>query len=154
MEASTIDVAISQNTSKVLDKLRDRKGEPPTSWAGVYHLTCAGKTNWQGFAQAVVDEAVAADLLGGRNPEVAPNSRLRLAHAGEAPLPTLCSTTRKLLRQFEGPCRYWRDAPTPGNDGTDLIQMSSRIVTACDGRALSSSDADGQAWAEDQCPIL
>jgi dTDP-4-dehydrorhamnose reductase len=101
--------AISQGTLQVLNKLRDRKGEPPSSWAGVYHLTCAGKTNWQGFAQAIVDEATAADLLDGRNPKVAPIPSSNFSTPAKRPANSVLDNG-KLLREFGVSLPDWRDA--------------------------------------------
>jgi dTDP-4-dehydrorhamnose reductase len=101
--------AIAHGTLKVLSNLRERGAEPHTGWAGVYHMTCGGETNWQAFAQAIVDEAAAADLLGGRHPEVVP------IHSGQYPTPAKRPANSvlnngKLLRQFGVALPGWREA--------------------------------------------
>lgn len=40
------------------------------SWAGLYHMTCAGSTSWFGFADAIFTRA--SELLGARAPELIP----------------------------------------------------------------------------------
>jgi dTDP-4-dehydrorhamnose reductase len=101
--------AITSGTLKVLDHLRGREKEPPTSWAGVYHMTCAGETSWQGFAQAIVDEAAAANLLGGRHPEVAPIPSAQYPTPARRPANSVLDSG-KLLRQFGVSLPHWREA--------------------------------------------
>ena len=62
-------------------------------------MTCAGETTWQGFAQAIVDEAAAADLLGGRRPEVAPIPSAQYPTPARRPTNSVLNNG-KLLRQF------------------------------------------------------
>jgi dTDP-4-dehydrorhamnose reductase len=106
--APTSAQAIARGTIKVLSNLRDRKAEPP-SWAGIYHMTCADETNWQGFAQAIVDEAAAADLLGGKRPEVAPISSAQFPTPAKRPANSVLDNG-KLLRQFGVALPAWREA--------------------------------------------
>jgi len=107
--APTSTRAIAQSTLAVVDNLRGRKGEPPASWAGVYHMTCAGETTWHGFAQAIVDEASAADSLGGRHPEVAPIPSAQYPTPAKRPTNSVLDNG-KLLRQFGVALPHWRDA--------------------------------------------
>ncbi len=101
--------AIAQGTLEVLRNLRDRKAEPPSTWAGIYHMTCAGETSWQGFAQAIVDGAAAADLLGGKHPEVAPISSAQYPTPAKRPANSVLDNG-KLLREFGVALPDWREA--------------------------------------------
>jgi len=72
-------------------------------------MTCAGETTWHGFAQAIVDEASAADLLGGRRPEVAPIPGAQYPTPAKRPTNSVLDNG-KLLRQFGVALPSWREA--------------------------------------------
>jgi dTDP-4-dehydrorhamnose reductase len=112
--------AIAQGTLAVLDNVRGRKREPPASWTGVYHMTCAGETTWQGFAQAIVDEASGADLLDGRRPEVAPIPGTQFPTAAKRPANSVLGNGR-LLRQFGVALPSWREALNEA-----MVELASR----------------------------
>ena len=101
--------AIACGTLGVLATLRGEKADSPSSWAGVYHMTCAGQTTWQGFAQAIVEEAIARDLLDGRLPEVAPIPSAQYPTPARRPSRSVLNNG-KLLRQFGIALPHWREA--------------------------------------------
>ncbi len=101
--------AIAFGTLAVLDKLRERQAEPASSWAGVYHMTCAGETTWHGFAQAIVDEAATAEMLGGRRPEVAPIPGAQYPTPAKRPTNSVLNND-KLLQTFGVALPHWREA--------------------------------------------
>jgi dTDP-4-dehydrorhamnose reductase len=101
--------AIAIGTLAVLDNLRGRQAEPTSSWAGAYHLTCAGETTWHGFAQAIVDEASAAGLLDSRRPEVAPIPGAQYPTPAKRPTNSVLNND-KLLRKFGVALPHWREA--------------------------------------------
>ncbi len=107
--APTSALAIARATLGVLESLRMRQMEGQSSWAGVYHMTCAGETSWQGFAQAIVDEAAAADLLGGKNPEVAPIPSAQFPAPAKRPTNSVLDNG-KLSQEFGVSLPHWRDA--------------------------------------------
>ncbi len=60
--APTSSAALAHATRAIVDKLNvaaRAQGEDalPERWAGVYHLSCAGKTTWCTFAEAIFDAA-------------------------------------------------------------------------------------------------
>jgi dTDP-4-dehydrorhamnose reductase len=101
--------AIAMGTLAVLDNLRERQAEPSSSWTGVYHMTCAGETTWHGFAQAIVDEAAAAELLDGRRPEVVPIPGAQYPTSAKRPTNSVLNND-KLLRKFGVALPDWREA--------------------------------------------
>lgn len=107
--APTSAQAIAAGTLAVLDNLRGRKAEPPSSWAGVYHMSCAGETTWHGFAQSIVDEAAATDLLDGKRPVVAPIPSAQYPTPAKRPTNSVLDNG-KLLRQFGVSLPHWREA--------------------------------------------
>jgi dTDP-4-dehydrorhamnose reductase len=107
--APTSAQAIARATLEVLEKLRERQTQPPSSWSGVYHMTCAGETSWHGFAQAIVDEAAAADLLDGKHPEVAPIASADYPTPARRPRNSVLDNG-KLLRQFAVALPHWKEA--------------------------------------------
>jgi dTDP-4-dehydrorhamnose reductase len=106
--APTSAQAIARATLGVLDSLGAGQAQPPSSWAGVYHMTCSGETSWHGFAQAIVDEATAADLLEGKHPEVAPIPGAQYPVPARRPTNSVLDNG-KLRRQFGVALPHWRD---------------------------------------------
>jgi dTDP-4-dehydrorhamnose reductase len=105
--APTSAAAIATATLQVLEKIRDREAEGPATYSGTYHMTCAGKTTWYEFAQAIVAEA--STLLNGKLPEIAPIS------SGDYPTPATRPSNSvldnaKLLSRFGVALPKWRDA--------------------------------------------
>ena len=107
--APTSAQAIARGTLAVLDNLHERQAAPASSSAGIYHMTCAGETTWHGFAQAIVDEAATAELLGGRRPEVAPIPGAQYPTPAKRPINSVLNND-KLLRKFGVALPHWREA--------------------------------------------
>ncbi len=112
--------AIAVGTLQVLENLRGRQLERSPSWAGLYHLSCAGETTWHGFAQAIVDEAAAADMLGGKRPEVAPIPTAQYPTPARRPTNSVLNND-KLLREFGVALPNWHEA---------MRQVMSELVPA------------------------
>lgn len=68
--APTTSIALADATRSIVDALLAGKLDDPDSWAGVYHMTCAGSVSWRGFAEAIF--ARAQNLLDGKSPRVIP----------------------------------------------------------------------------------
>jgi dTDP-4-dehydrorhamnose reductase len=107
--APTSALAIARATLEVLESLGPSRKEAPSPCSGAYHMTCAGETTWQGFSQAIVDEAAAADLLGGRHPEIAPISSADYPTPAKRPTNSVMDNG-KLLREFGVSLPHWREA--------------------------------------------
>jgi dTDP-4-dehydrorhamnose reductase len=107
--APTSAAAIARATVQVLEKLRSNGTQQPTSWRGVYHMTCAGETSWHGFAEAIVDQAAAAGALGGKRPEVLPIPGAHYPTPAKRPANSVLDNG-KLLREFGVALPHWREA--------------------------------------------
>ncbi len=107
--APTSAEAIATATRQVLDKLRSRPVRSLSSWPGIYHMTCAGKTTWFDFARAILDEAEAGGLLEGKRPELAPIPAVEYPTPAQRPVNSVLANG-KLLRQFGVALPHWRDA--------------------------------------------
>ncbi len=68
--APTTSIALANATRTIVEGISERRFGSPASWAGLYHMTCAGSTSWCGFTEAII--ARAGDLLDGKRPEVKP----------------------------------------------------------------------------------
>lgn len=77
----------------------------PTS--GTWHLVAAGETSWHGFAQAIMDEALAAGLLQ-RVPRVLPIATAEYPTPARRPAYSVLDTER-LRRDFGIAPPDWRD---------------------------------------------
>ena len=51
--APTTSIELANATRTIVDGILAGQFGEPQSWAGVYHMTCAGATSWFGFAQAI-----------------------------------------------------------------------------------------------------
>ncbi len=110
--------AIAEATAAVVDKMMSR--DAVDSCSGVYHMSCAGQTTWYGFAQAIVEEAAAADYLGGKRPEVAPIASSQFPTPARRPTHSTLDNG-KLLRHFGVALPPWREA---------LAQASAELHSA------------------------
>lgn len=109
------------------DELRvvaDQVGGPTPAWliadvtaavlrqgigsGGTHHLVAAGQTSWHGFADAIMDEAVAAGLLA-RRPRVVPIATAEFPMVAERPSWSVLDTT-SLLEAFHLSLPDWRAA--------------------------------------------
>ncbi len=51
--APTSCIELSDATRTVVRGVQQGQFGPPSNWAGLYHMTCAGATSWYGFAQTI-----------------------------------------------------------------------------------------------------
>lgn len=75
--------------------------------SGTWHLVAAGETSWHGFAEAIIDEALAAGLLA-RRPRVLPITTADYPTPARRPAYFVLDTTR-LRRDFGIAAPEWRD---------------------------------------------
>jgi dTDP-4-dehydrorhamnose reductase len=75
--------------------------------SGIWHLVAAGETSWQGFADAIMDEALAAGLLE-RRPRVLPIATADYPTPARRPAYSVLDTA-KLRRDFGIAPPDWRD---------------------------------------------
>ncbi|MGA8528336.1 MAG: dTDP-4-dehydrorhamnose reductase, partial [Acidobacteriaceae bacterium] len=68
--APTTSIALADATRAIVEGIVAGSFGSPESWAGLYHMTCAGSTSWCGFAHAIF--AGAGDLMDGKRPAVKP----------------------------------------------------------------------------------
>jgi len=105
--------SIARATVQVLEGVRGSwAGSMSTStpsWPGIYHMTCGGETTWHGFAQAILDDAAAADALEGRRPELAPIATSDYPTPAQRPANSVLDNG-KLLRRFGVALPHWREA--------------------------------------------
>lgn len=81
-----------------------RHGVPAS---GTWHLAAAGETSWHGFAQAIMDEALAAGLLA-RRPRVLPIATAEYPTPARRPAYSVLDTAR-LRAEFGIVPPAWRD---------------------------------------------
>lgn len=81
-----------------------RHGVPAS---GTWHLAAAGETSWHGFAQAIMDEALAAGLLA-RRPRVLPIATADYPTPARRPAYSVLDTTN-VQREFGIVPPAWRD---------------------------------------------
>ncbi|MFN3310656.1 MAG: dTDP-4-dehydrorhamnose reductase [Thermomonas sp.] len=74
--------------------------------SGTWHLVAAGQTSWHGFAEAIMDEALAAGLLA-RRPRVLPIATADYPTPARRPAYSVLDTT-KAQREFELAPPDWR----------------------------------------------
>jgi len=77
------------------------------SWAGTYHVTCAGSVSWCGFARAIFERA--PELLNGKTPAVNPIKTSEYRTPAKRPLNSLLSN-EKLERTFGVRLAGWQSA--------------------------------------------
>jgi dTDP-4-dehydrorhamnose reductase len=66
--APTTSIELARATREIVDGVLAGDFGTAADWAGLYHMTCQGKTTWCGFTRAIFARAGA--LIGGRSPEV------------------------------------------------------------------------------------
>ena len=122
--APTSAAEIARGTINVLEKMREGRDDPP-SWAGVYHMSCAGETTWYGFAQAIIDEAIPLDLLEGKRAAAVPIPSAQYPTPARRPANSVLSNS-KLLRRFGIALPHWRDAL---HRAISELSSSERVAT-------------------------
>ncbi|ACO32671.1 MULTISPECIES: dTDP-4-dehydrorhamnose reductase [Acidobacterium] len=66
----TSSIAIAAATRTVVDRMEGLSSAEAAARSGIYHMTCAGSTNWYEFARHIFSEC--ADQLEGRQPRLRP----------------------------------------------------------------------------------
>jgi dTDP-4-dehydrorhamnose reductase len=108
--APTSSAALANATRSIVDRLdvtaRSRQGEDvlPGQWAGVYHVTCAGKTNWCAFAEAIFDAAAKVGFFS--RPQVCGIPGVAYPTAARRPLNSVLSN-QKVLDTFGVQMPHW-----------------------------------------------
>ncbi len=77
------------------------------TWAGTYHMTCAGSVSWCGFARAIFDRA--SGLLDGKKPVVNPIAASEYPTPAKRPQNSVLSN-EKLQRTFDVHLASWESA--------------------------------------------
>jgi dTDP-4-dehydrorhamnose reductase len=67
--APTTSIELARATHAIVNGVLAGRFGSRESWAGLYHMTCAGSVTWFGFAQAIF--ARASELLGAKVPQLA-----------------------------------------------------------------------------------
>lgn len=59
--APTTSVVLARASRSAVDQLITKEWDYPHQWAGLYHMTCGGKTTWCRFAQAILTTTMGED---------------------------------------------------------------------------------------------
>jgi dTDP-4-dehydrorhamnose reductase len=105
--APTTSIALADATRTVVEGAVAGRFGSPASWAGLYHMTCAGSTSWCGFAKAIF--ARAGDLLEGRHPAVKPIASSEYPTPAKRPQNSVLSNAR-LKERFGIALPVWEAA--------------------------------------------
>lgn len=105
--APTTSIVLADATRAIVEGISERKLGGPASWAGLYHMTCAGSTSWCGFAEAIF--ARAGDLLDGKRPAVKPIASSEYPTAAKRPRNSVLSNAR-LKERFGMVLPPWESA--------------------------------------------
>lgn len=90
--APTSSIDLADATRTIVEGAVAGRFGSPASWAGLYHMTCAGSTSWCGFAHAIF--ARAGDLLDGRRPAVKPIASSEYPVPAQRPQNSVLSNAR------------------------------------------------------------
>jgi dTDP-4-dehydrorhamnose reductase len=112
---------LARATHEIANGILDNMFGPDTSWAGTYHMTCAGSVSWCGFARAIFDRS--PELLGGRKPAVTPIKTSEYPTPAKRPLNSVLSN-EKLQQRFGVRLASWQSA----------LDEVLRIISAEQGR--------------------
>jgi dTDP-4-dehydrorhamnose reductase len=111
--APTSSVALADATRAIVDKLNEAalpeqdEDASPEHWAGIYHLTCAGKTTWCAFAEAIFGAAAERGFYS--RPQVCGISAELYPTAARRPLNSMLSN-QKVHRSFGVQMPHWEMA--------------------------------------------
>lgn len=105
--APTTSIELADATRSIVDGISGGRFGAPESWAGVYHMTCAGAVSWCGFAKAIFERA--RPILGGKVPEVRPIPTSEFPTPARRPQNSVLSN-EKLFAQFGVRLKQWEDA--------------------------------------------
>lgn len=105
--APTTSIALADATRTIVEGAVAGRFGSPATWAGLYHMTCAGTTSWYGFAGAIF--ARVGDLLGGRRPAVKPVASSEYPTPAQRPQNSVLSNAR-LKERFGVTLPAWDEA--------------------------------------------
>ena len=88
---------LARATHAITTGILENKHGLSEEWAGVYHMTCAGRVSWCGFARAIFARATA--LLDGKTPKVNPIATSEYPTPAKRPHNSVLSN-EKLHRRF------------------------------------------------------
>ncbi len=103
----TSSIAIAEATHAVVDRLEGLPLAESSTRSGVYHMTCAGSTNWCEFARHIFAEC--GDQIGGRQPRVRPLRTEEYPAPAARPANSVLSN-EKLAQAFDVRLPSWQDA--------------------------------------------
>ncbi|MGC2581199.1 MAG: dTDP-4-dehydrorhamnose reductase [Acidobacteriaceae bacterium] len=105
--APTSSIDLADATRTIVEGAVAGRFGSPASWAGLYHMTCAGSTSWCGFAHAIFERA--GDLLDGRRPAVKPIASSEYPVPAQRPQNSVLSNAR-LQERFGVALPAWEAA--------------------------------------------
>lgn len=105
--APTSSIELAKATRTITDGVLVGQFGVASSWAGLYHMTCAGSVSWCGFARAIFARADA--LLHGKVPRVTPISSAGYSTLANRPRNSQLSN-KKLKTSFDVQLAHWEAA--------------------------------------------
>jgi dTDP-4-dehydrorhamnose reductase len=105
--APTSSIELADATRAIVSGVLTGQFGAPSSWAGLYHMTCAGSVSWCGFARAIF--ARADTLLHGKVPTVRPIASAEYPTPAKRPRNSLLSN-EKLHTRFGVQLAPWEAA--------------------------------------------
>lgn len=103
----TTSIELAKATHAIVRNILSEPAWPPSEWAGIYHMSCAGSVSWCGFAQAIFARAQA--LLDGNSPAVHPILSSQYPTAARRPQYSVLSN-EKLFARFGLRLASWESA--------------------------------------------
>ena len=107
--APTTAAALAEATHAIVDGIGTDRFGPAERWATVYHMTCAGKTSWHGFAEQIFTRAERLGVLQKAKPKVTPISSSEFPTPAKRPSNSVLSNA-KLHAAFGVQLPMWEDA--------------------------------------------
>jgi dTDP-4-dehydrorhamnose reductase len=105
--APTTSIELADATHSIVNGVLSGGHGHLESWAGVYHMTCAGSVSWCGFARAIFERAQWPQE--GRVPEVTPIRTSEYPTPARRPLNSVLAN-EKLSTQFKVRLADWKSA--------------------------------------------
>jgi dTDP-4-dehydrorhamnose reductase len=118
--APTSSIQLANATRTIVEEVSAGRHGPMDSWAGVYHMTCAGSTSWCGFAREIF--AGASRLSAIPAPEIIPIATADYKTAAMRPANSVLSNL-KLISRFSFALQAWNTALTD-----TLSVISSQVL--------------------------
>jgi dTDP-4-dehydrorhamnose reductase len=105
--APTTASELARATHKIVAGIHGGEYDEPSSWSGLYHMTCGGSTSWYGFAEAIFHRAAA--LPGAKTPELTPIPTSAYPTPAKRPQNSVLSN-EKLHSRFGVELSHWESA--------------------------------------------